>query len=79
MKLRLTISLSLMVDKRVQFDNETWEANPRAAGTGPNAAPPTKQGTCEKAKMHWDSQQQKCCSSQTTAGCCMKHSGTEAR
>jgi hypothetical protein len=31
-------------------------AAPAVAGTGPNAAPPTMQRTCEKAKMKSDAQ-----------------------
>ena len=46
-------------------------AAPAVAGTGPNTAPPTVQRTCEKAKMHWDTQNQRCYSSQTAAGRCM--------
>ena len=46
-------------------------AAPAVAGTGPNTAPPTMQRACEKAKMKWDAQNQKCCSSQTASGRCM--------
>ena len=46
-------------------------AAPAFAGTGPNPAPPSKQRTCEKAKMKWDAQNNKCCSSQTASGRCM--------
>ena len=44
---------------------------PAVAGTGPNAAPPTMQKSCTKAKMHWDAADHKCCTSATAAGKCM--------
>jgi hypothetical protein len=46
-------------------------AAPAVAGTGPNTVPPTTQRMCDKAKMKWDVQNQKCCSSQTASGRCM--------
>jgi hypothetical protein len=44
---------------------------PAVAGTGPNPAPPTTERSCEKAKMHWDATNKKCCSSKTSSGRCM--------
>ena len=44
---------------------------PAFAGTGPNPAPPTTERSCAKAKMHWDSAAQKCCTSRTSSGKCM--------
>jgi hypothetical protein len=46
-------------------------AAPAVAGTGQNGAPPTTMNACEKAKMHWDNHQQKCCTDATSNGRCM--------
>jgi hypothetical protein len=42
-----------------------------AAGAGLNTAPPTTKSTCEKVKMHWNDQQQRCCTTATIKGRCM--------
>ena len=44
---------------------------PAFATTGPNPAPPTMQRTCEKAKMHWDAHEQRCCHDMSKMGHCM--------
>jgi hypothetical protein len=44
---------------------------PAAAGAGLNTAPPTTKSTCEKAKMYWNDQQQRCCTTSTIKGRCM--------
>jgi hypothetical protein len=44
---------------------------PAVAGTGPSTTPPTMKKSCDKAKMHWDAANNKCCASATSSGKCM--------